>query len=108
MKRLFCLIVMFVGFGVAIFGQFISGDIIGSKWKVIDTVCISNRIYKVSVIRNLYAYENTRDSLRFLPDNVDWRYLRDIYPVTGNDVPAIVADVLHCIRIFLLPIMIRL
>ena len=74
MIRFFCLIVVFMSLCTVSFSQ-------ETGWQIIDTVRVSGRVYKVSVNDGLYIYENTRDSLRHLPDNVDWRYLGDNYPV---------------------------
>ena len=74
MKRFFCLIVVLVNFCTISFSQ-------ETGWQIVDTVRVSERVYKVSVKKDLYSYENIRDSLRYLPDDVEWRYLGDSYPV---------------------------
>ena len=74
MKRIYILIVVLVNFCTISFSQ-------ETGWQIVDTVRVSERVYKVSVKKDLYSYENIRDSLRYLPDDVEWRYLGDSYPV---------------------------
>lgn len=88
MKRIYFLIVVLVNFCAISFSQ-------ETGWQLVDTVRVSERVYKVSVKKNLYIYENVRDSLRYLPDDVDWRYLGDNYPVRPfgrDDIPEILVE----------------
>lgn len=91
MKRFFCLIVVFMSLCTVSFSQ-------ETGWQIIDTVRVSGRVYKVSVNDGLYIYENTRDSLRHLPDNVDWRYLGDNYPVYPSNYDEMVEMIVKELR----------
>ena len=91
MKRFFCLIVVLMSLCTVSFSQ-------ETGWQIIDTVRVSGRVYKVSVNDGLYIYENTRDSLRHLPDNVDWRYLGDNYPVYPSNYDEMVEMIVKELR----------
>lgn len=74
MKRIYCLIVVLLSFYVMSFCQ-------ESEMQIIDTVRISENMYKIGIDGEWYVYENMNDTLRLLPDNIDYRYLGDSYPV---------------------------
>lgn len=76
MKRFCILAMLLMGIYTLSFGQ---GK---NETTVLDTVYVSGRGYKVCIDSNRgISYENINDTLRFLPDNVDGRYLGYSYPV---------------------------